>query len=189
MTSEVTTPSDRMAAARAAKALKAAERAAAPKEPEAPKTMSPEEVERLRAELYTKIADLPPTQHPGVRPGTKIGEGLKQEYVDYTHRWFEDFEARRQDRDNQGRLIWPSYSLKEVFPSKDETLIIHGIGYRLISGRKCFLPDPFYSLWMDELRQLRQNDEKFAKPDVPRDSGVLTEPHMMGYGPIRDRQQ
>jgi hypothetical protein len=146
-------------------------------------------VERLRAELYTKLADLPPTQHPGVRPGTKVGEGLKQEYADYTSKWFEDVEERRKDRDDQGRLIWPGYSLKEVFPTKNETIIIHGVGYALLAGRKCFLPDPHYSAWMDSIRQLRRNDEEFAKPDNPRESGVLTPPHKMGDGPIRDRQQ
>src|SRR5688572_11932103 len=110
MTSEVTTPTDRMAAARAAKAARAAERkaaeAAAPvlegSKPEV-KVLTSEEVERKRAELYTQLADLPPVQHPGLRPGTKIGEGFKAEYVDYTRQWYEDVEARRKDHDDQGR--------------------------------------------------------------------------------------
>lgn len=145
-----------------------------------------EEIETKRADLLAQLADLPPVENKaGLRPGTKVGEGLKAEYVDYTPKWFEDIEARRKDRDDQGRLIWPNYALKEVFPAKDDTLVINGVGYRLIAGRKCFLPDPHYSLYMDVQRQLRRSDEEFQKPDVPREAGVMTPPHRMGVGPIR----
>jgi hypothetical protein len=186
MTSEVTTPSDRMAAARAAKAAKAAERAAAPPEP--PKPMTDEEIERKRSDLLAAIADLPAVSHPGLEPGTRVGEGLKAEYVDFTHEWFEDVEARRKDRMPNGTLKWPTYSLRELTPSKNETITVQGVPYAIYAGLQCKLPDPHYHAWLNAQKQLRKNDEEFSKPDALRDANAMTRPHMMGSGPIRDRQ-
>jgi hypothetical protein len=191
VTNEIAT--DPMAKARAAKAAKAAERQAhdevdAMTPPAEATPLSEEEIERKRADLYAAIADLPPVNHPNMRPGTKVGEGLKSDYVEYTHQWYEDVEARKKDRDDQGRLIWPNYALKEVFPTANQTVTINFVSYALIAGRKCFLPDPHYSAWMDSIKQLARNDEEFAKPDNPREANMMTRPHKMADGPIRDRQ-
>jgi hypothetical protein len=185
MTSEVTTPSDRMAAARAAKAAKAAERAAAPEEP---KVLTEAEIEQKRSDLYAAIADLPAVNHPGVEPGTRIGEGLKQEYQDFTHAWFEDVEERRKDRAINGTLKWPTYSLRELTPAKNETISVNGVPYAIYAGLQCKLPDPHYHAWLNAQKQLRKNDEEFSKPDALREANAMTRPHMMGSGPIRDRQ-
>ncbi len=181
MSSEIAT--DPMAKARAAKAAKAEAL-----ESQIKVELTKDEIEAKRAALIEQLADLPPSNPPGARPGVRVGEGLKSEYVDYSAQWFENFEERRKDRDSQGRLIWPNYSLKEVFPVKDETITVNGIGYRLIAGRKCFLPDPHYSAWMDSIKQLQRNDEEFRKPETPRESNMMTPPHLMGSGPIKDRQ-
>jgi hypothetical protein len=184
VTNEVAT--DPMAKARAAKAAKAAQKETPTVEEV--KALSSEEIEAKRAALLDQLADLPPVQHPGLRPGTRVGEGLKSEYVDYTRQWYENVEERKKDRDDQGRLIWPNYALKEVFPTKNEAITVNGVGYQLIAGRKCFLPDPHYSAWMDSIKQLGRNDLEFAKPDNPREANMMTPPHKMGDGPIRDRQ-
>lgn len=183
--------SDRMAKARAAKAAKAAERTAITEtvqELVEAKPLTNEEIERKRADLYAAIADLPPVHHPGVKPGTRVGEGLKQEYQEFTHAWFEDVEERRKDRDDQGRLIWPTYSLRELTPATNQTINVNGVPYAIYAGLQCKLPDPHYHAWLNSQKAARRNDEEFSKPDALREANAMTRPHMMGSGPIRDRQ-
>src|SRR5688500_8423093 len=111
---------EKAARIKAGKAAKAAERAAAPKEAPAPivvsestardieaevrplseeeiKKLTPAEVEARRAKLTAAIDSLPTPVVPGAQPGTKMGEGLTQDYVPYTREWFLDVEARRKE--------------------------------------------------------------------------------------------
>ena len=152
------------------------------------KKPSDDEIETKRAALLAQLADLPQKVQANARPGTRVGEGLAAEYIDFTPKWFEDVEARRLDRDNQGRLIWPTYQLREMTPAKNEVISVNGVPYAIYAGMQCKLPDPHYHAWLNSQKQARRNDEEFAKPDVPRDANVLTPPHKMADGPIRDRQ-
>lgn len=138
-----------------------------------PKDMTPTELKAEHDRLQAALEALPFTGEAltGQRePGTKIGEGLTQEYVPHTRAWFEDVETRRLDRNyhngKPAELKWPGYTMHDVIwqGTKAEIVGINGVFYGLLSGIPCKLPTPFYGVYMDSIRGLREHNDQFTPP-------------------------
>lgn len=156
-----------------------------------PKDMTKEELKAEHERLQKALEDLPFVgESAGVEPGTVINKGQPTaEYAPYTHAWFENVEARRQDRnihngrpqqcDHEGKshgttpglcgLRWPNYDLHTIvhMGTKPESITINGVAYGLLPGVPCKLPLPHYTLYMESLAQLRKHAEQFAPPEHP----------------------
>lgn len=206
MSSDIQEKTDPLAKARAAKAAKkaaqAAELIATAKDPE---TMTPEELKVEHERLQAALDALPfvGEKVKDQEPGTRIGEGLTSEYVPFTRAWFENVEARRQDRNlhngKPAELKWPNYQLHEVnYPGPAAWLdvTVNGVRYTLRPDITCKLPTPHYARYVDMLQGGRKNDARFAQPThagtaagymhVNPDTGLAV---ILGKGPLQKDEQ
>lgn len=174
---------DRMAAARAAKAAKQAEAkqvtaAGIPTYSEAEiVAMSAEDKREYRRRLLDALTDVPnpDADNPTADqiPGTLIGEGPVKDKVAFTERWFLDVEARKKD-------ISPDYAVIWFDCLSDATVRINGVAFQVFAGRRCGLPAPHYQVYMDNLRAPQRFREKYAAPkDKPTEAGSMVMPHRM----------
>ena len=154
---------------------------------EAPAPETTEDTAAKRAALLEQLASLPPaTPTAGLQPGTKIGEGVAQEYVPYTADWFTDVETRKKDLDENGLPKWPNYQLHSVIPASTEIIRVNGVGFQIFAGLECKLPSPHYNVYKDMLEAPKRLEREFAPPVNPvLRAGYISPPHKMGDGPLR----
>lgn len=147
-----------------------------------PKDMTPEELKVEHDRLQAALEALPFIGEQAVGqlpPGTRIGEGIQSDYVPYTHAWFEDVDARRQDRNlHNGRpaeLKWPNYTMHDIIwnGTKPEIFGINALFYGVLPGVRCKLPTPFYGLYMDQVDGLRRHADQFAPPTPSTNPGYF----------------
>jgi hypothetical protein len=160
------------------------------KEPET-KAETPAEIEAKRAALLEALADLPSAPTPaGLQPGTRIGEGITSEYVPFTPEWFMDVDARRKDTMPNGTLKWPSYQIHDIVPNGETirltggAITVNGVGFALMAGRRCGLPSPHYTVYLDVITHGARHDAEFAPdPNPGSNSGYVSpHPYKMGDG-------
>lgn len=125
------------------------------------------------------IDALPTPQAPDdVPPGTIVGEGIAAERKPYTKEWYLDVEARKKDTS-------PDYRLESIIANETLDVSVNGVAFRLISGRKCFLPTPHYLVYMDRLNSLKELEEKYTPPpDGPKPMTVYRQAGVWQKTPI-----
>lgn len=131
----------------------------------APKELTPAEAEARRAALIAELDALPTPKVEGLKPGSKIGDGVTSEYVPYTTQWFLDVEARRKDVGPDGKLVTPDYQLHEFIPNETLDVTIQGVSFRVLAGRRCKLPTPHYNVYVDRLNRLQEAADMFNPPE------------------------
>jgi hypothetical protein len=142
--------SDSLAKAREAKAAKRA--ALSVPAADVVKDMSPEDIAAKIKELGALLATHSTPVPAGARPGSIVGEGLTAEYVPYSAKWFMENEQ-----------------LHEVIPADTQEVIVNGVSFGLLAGRRCKLPTSHYMVYLDQLQRIQETNDRWApQPGNPQ---------------------
>lgn len=90
-----------------------------------------------------------PASPEGEAPGTIVGQGYAQDKVAWTAKYYQD----------NYEIIW-------FVPSETRTIRVNGVGFRIIKGRKCGLPEPHYAAYTDSLKADQDLQDEWSPPEV-----------------------